>query len=289
MSASEVVKRNISGMRVIKTLQLLLENNYTMGELIENLNKKEKEPIFNNSVVSKYINTCRYCGIEIPKIHNRYFVANLPFGLDLSFKDIDLLNRLEMVAEQKLANKSKQVFNSFLTRLNKFSNKSITRVEEGTMQEAFDTFEKAINEKRYIRLMFRAKAVMDCIPLDIIEYRGKRGLKVFHENKEKKVSINRISGMEVLGKISPVEESNGQKVLFKLTGGLAIRYNLRDHEEIVMQKLPEYITVSNVGENKKELLSRLLRYGEYCEIMSPKSYREEMKQILKSMLENYGE
>ena len=71
MVANEVVKRNVSGMQVIKTLQTLLEDNYTMQELITRLNENEKEPIFNHSVISKYINTCRYCGIDIPKIHFR--------------------------------------------------------------------------------------------------------------------------------------------------------------------------------------------------------------------------
>ena len=65
-------KKNLSSMQVIKTLQILLQGDYTMNELIEQLNANESEPIFNNSVVSKYINTCRYCGIEIPKIHNKY-------------------------------------------------------------------------------------------------------------------------------------------------------------------------------------------------------------------------
>ena len=59
------IKRNISSMQVLKTLQKLLEGDYTMSELIEILNENEPDVVFNNSVVSKYINTCRYCGIEI--------------------------------------------------------------------------------------------------------------------------------------------------------------------------------------------------------------------------------
>ena len=75
MSKSLALKRNQSSMQVLKTLLLLLQDNYTMSELVEQLNLNEKEPIFNNSVVSKYINTCRFCGIEILKIHNKYYVT----------------------------------------------------------------------------------------------------------------------------------------------------------------------------------------------------------------------
>ena len=84
-------------MQVLKTLQVLLQGNFTMQELIERLNKSEEEPVFNNSVISKYINTCRYCGINILKIHNRYFVASMPFGLELTSGDIGLLERLQNI------------------------------------------------------------------------------------------------------------------------------------------------------------------------------------------------
>ena len=114
MATKEAVKKNISGMQVLKTLQLLLEDNYTMSELIERLNKKEKRPIFNNHVVSKYINTCRYCGFEIHKIHNKYFVAKLPFGLEFTSLDLDLLAKLQEIGLKKLANTAYKNFNSFI-------------------------------------------------------------------------------------------------------------------------------------------------------------------------------
>ena len=41
MSPSKTVKKNISGMQVIKTLQVLLEDNYTMEELVQKLNENE--------------------------------------------------------------------------------------------------------------------------------------------------------------------------------------------------------------------------------------------------------
>ena len=45
-------------MQVLKTLQVLLQGNFTMQELIERLNKSEEEPVFNNSVISKYPHNC---------------------------------------------------------------------------------------------------------------------------------------------------------------------------------------------------------------------------------------
>lgn len=291
MAKNELVKKNISGLQVIKTLQLLLEDNYTMSELTEKLNKNEKESIFNNSVVSKYINTCRYCGFDIPKIHNRYFLAKLPFGLDLYSRDYELLNILQDVANKRLSGKSNNLFNSFIRRLNKYSNRDIIRVEKKTFELTCEKFDKAIQEKRKIMLMFKAKALLECIPLSIEEYKGKLCFKVLYNDKTRFVAMDRISGLEILGKIfTPLDEQElGETVIFEIKGDLISRYTMREHEQEIARNLPESITVSNTGEDKDKLLARLLRYDNLCEIKSPQSYREEMKAMLEKMLSNYGE
>ncbi len=288
MSANQAVKKNISGMQVIKTLQILLEGNYTMSELTEKLNANEEEPIFNNSVVSKYINTCRFLGFDIPKIHNRYFVAKLPFGMTLSSREIELLDILQKTAIEKLSGKVNNLFNKFILRLNQYSNKDITRVEKNTLKITYELFEKAVQEKRRIRLMFRAKAILECIPLEIVEYKGKPCFKIMNKGKEKHVSIERISGLELLGKRFSPEEHSGQRVEFELTGELAQRYSLREHEDLLKSDL-NYKKIANNGENKEELFSRILRYDKDCKIIKPKSYADEMKAILDNMLANYGE
>ena len=289
MATNEVVKRNISGMQVIKTLLLLLKDNYTMAELISKLNENEKEPIFNNSVISKYINTCRYCVIEIHKIHNKYFVAKLPFGLIFTEKDLDLIKIIQKIAIESFTNRTLKLFNNFITRLNKFSNKDIIRIEKKTIDLAFEHFEKAIQENKRIKLMLKTKTIIECKPIDIINLNDKKRFKILVNDSEKIVSVDSVSALEILGKAFNTEEQAGQTVVFKLTGNLASRYTLREQEKLTEHHLPEYIVVSNVGENKNELISRLLRYDKNCEILRPQVYREEMKTELKAMLANYGE
>ena len=119
MAANQVVKKNNSSLQVLKTLKVLLEDDYSMNEIVDNLNANEKKPIFNNSIVSKYINTCRYCGIQIPKIHNKYFVAGLPFGLNLTLKDLDLLDTLQTTAVKFLSAKTVREFGKLIQKLNK--------------------------------------------------------------------------------------------------------------------------------------------------------------------------
>lgn len=289
MGTKEAVKRNQSSMQVLKTLQLLLEDNYTMSELIHKLNANEKEPIFNNSVVSKYINTCRYVGMDIPKIHNKYFVASIPFGLELSSRERDLIDELQYAVKNTMSVKSDNTFAGFIEKLSRYSNKQIVRVEPKTRQQAFELFDKAVAERRRINLLFRAKAVFECIPLRITEKKGKTCFNVIHDGKEKVIAADRITGLEIVDrKFTQPENSPVQDVVFKIKGPLAERYTLKENEQIQTSNLPEFIVVTNAGEDKERLFSRLLRYDINCEILYPLHYREEMKNLLDKMLQNYG-
>ncbi len=288
MGTKEAVKRNQSSMQVLKTLQLLLEDNYTMTELIHKLNANEKEPIFNNSVVSKYINTCRFCGLDIPKIHNKYFVASLPFGIDLSARELDLIEDLQYSVKNTMSAKADELFSAFLGKLSKYSNKQIIRVEPKTKQQAFELFDRAVAEKRRVNLLFRAKAVFECIPLRIVEKKGKTCFNVIHDGKEKTISAERISGLEIMDRrFQQSDDSPAQDVVFKLKGALAERYTLKENEELTKNERPDSITITNRGERKEELFARLLRYDSSCEIIFPLHYREEMKNLLEEMLRNY--
>lgn len=289
MANKEAVKRNQSSMQVLKTLQLLLEDNYTMTELIQKLNANEQEPVFNNSVVSKYINTCRFCGLDIPKIHNKYFVASLPFGIDISARELDLIEDLRYAVKNTMSAKADETFEKFLANLSKYSNKQIIRVEPKTRQKAFELFDKAVAEKRKINLLFRAKAVFECIPLRIVQKKGKTCFNVIHEGKEKVIAADRISGLEIMDRrFAQTENTSKQEVVFKLKGKLAGTYTLRENEEIMPDSTDGNLVISNKGEEKDVLFSRLLRYDKSCEILYPLHYREEMKNLLDEMLKNYG-
>ena len=281
-------KKNLSSMQVIKTLQVLLEGNFTMSELIEKLNQNEEEPVFNNSVISKYINTCRYCGIEIPKIHNKYFVTSMPFGLELTNTDINLLESMQNLVKNEMTSKYNKLFNSFVEKLNRYSNKKIARVEKATYQLTSELFENAVTDKRKIQLMLKNRVIMECIPIKITEVKGKTYFNVFYKNRERMIDSARVTGLEVM-KQKSLQNFNDESVIFLIRDDLAARYDLRENEQYTKTDRIGWKAISNRGENKEVLLSRLLRYDNKCEIVSPQSYRDEMKQILNDALNNYGE
>lgn len=288
MVASQNGKINTSSLQVMKTLLALLEEACTMQELIEKLNSKEKDSIFNNSVISKYINTCRYCNIEIPKIQNKYFVTKIPFGLNLSINDVELLKKMQKLCSDYFSKKINKGFNSFIDKLNRFSNKTILRIEKETINISFEAFEKAIKEERKVRLMLRTQAVIDCIPLSITTHQKRTYFRIKHDNKEKSIALDRIIGIEILNEIFKTPDFENNTAIFEVRGNLAHRYNLRENEVMIKQE-GSSITIENKGEDMNLLLSRLLRYDSLCEVKSPALCRSEMIKIINDTLANYGE
>ena len=290
MTKSQAVKINTSSLQVLKALLVMFNNNYTMAELVEHLNKDEKVHFYNNSVVSKYINTFRYCGIEITKIHNKYFLCKMPFGLDLSTKDIDLLDYLLQIAKRILGEKSYKVFEHFFGKISKFSNKNIMRVEGKTEKQVFEDFYNAINDCRKVEIIHKTKVYSKCTPLEIVQGNKRPYFKVLYENKEKLISIDRILGIKILNERFCTNYSN-QTILFKLRGGLSKRYTLREHEKLVNSNSNEII-VSNKGEpivnDEKALAGQAYRnvakriMGEevpFLNLDEPKGFMEKVKDL----------
>ena len=286
MTNSMAVKKNLSSIQVLKTFLLLLEDDYTMAELVDKLNSNEDKNVFNNSVVSKYINTCRYLGINIPKIQNKYYVASLPFGLEFTNREVDLIDDMQNTGKSTLSVLFNRRLFSCMKKLRRYSNKNIIRVDVGAEDNIRKNFEFAINEQRQIRLMYRSKEIIECNPVDIIMERGKYYFVVKHSGKNKQIALDRITGLEVLNKKFLLRDVKEPEIVFKLTGGLAKRYSLRENEEI-LDTGEDYIVVSNKGEPQNVLIQRLLRYDSLCEVLQPVLFREEMKNIISKMLANY--
>ena len=280
-------KRNLSSMQVMKTLQIILENNYTMAEILQKLNDNESTPIFNNSVVSKYINTCRYCGMKIYKIQNKYFVSSMPFGLRFDEKDINCLSEIRDVVENKMSKKSISVFNNFLDKINKFADKKIGKVEKGSYTEAFEVFEHAIADKRKIRIMFISGKNIEGIPITITSNKGRLFFNIFTNNKQHLYDVSRVSAVEETSE-KFVGYYGAKNVVFTLKDKLAKRYETRENEIILNSHQDGSITVTNKCENPEMLLSRLMRYDDKCEINIPEDIRNQMKTVIDNTLKNYG-
>lgn len=287
MNKGVFVKKNISAMQVFKTLLVLLEDNYTSQQLVDKLNQKEKRPIFTNAVTNKYINTLRHGGFLVNKVDNKYQLVNLPFGLDLLQNEIERLEQLYYVVKKRMSTKNILIFTRFLSRLNRYSRKTIVELTAETEETIFEKFENAIKEKRKLRIDLKNKKTVFCIPIRIINEKKYSRFLVNEDGKEKIISNKTVADIKIL-EFTPAKDFQQNVVLFKVKGSLAKRYILREWENVIEKKDGEII-VSNRNEPKEILLNRLLKYDICCEVISPKSYRDEMHELILATLKNYEE
>ena len=279
-------KINQSSLQVLKTLQVLLEDSYTMNEIVNILNDKEDTFVFNNSVISKYINTCRFCGMDIPKIQNKYYVAKIPFGMDLTNEEAELIEFLQDTAHQEMTKKQYSEFDDFVEKINRYSNKRIAHVQKEEFHASIEIFERAIFDKRKIKLLLKNQAEIIGIPVKIIDANNKTFFHMFCNGRDRMFDINRLSGIQEINDRF-IHTFSDTSTIFVLKGKLAKRYSPRENETITINP-DNTVTVVNRGENKDILLSRLLRYDNQCEIVTPKSYRRDFRQIIDDTLKNYG-
>ena len=284
----EPQKRNLSSIQVFKTLNMLLDGDYTMSELLEKLNANETDAIFNNSVVSKYINTCRFCGFNILKLHNRYFVVDIPFGMKLNDSESDAINELKNIIELNMSNRAIKVFNKFSTRISRFASKKITKIEKNSRTDFFEYFEKAISGRKTVQLLFKNNFNIIGIPLSIKYSKGKAFAHIFDSKKERMIDIARLSGIKVLNNTYYDNYNKEEDVVYILKSSLAKRYEIKKDEQLLKSNEDETLSVLNKCKNKEALLSRLMRYDELCEIVTPISVRKTMKQNINDTLKNYG-
>ena len=279
-------KINLSSLNVLKTFNVIFEGDYSMNEILTKLNAKEPDEVFNNSVVSKYINTCRYIGMIIPKINNKYFLTCVPFGMNLSLDEIDLITKFKKNIDDDMTSKCSKIFGEFIRKINRYSNKQIVKTDKIEYKLSFELFERAVATKHKIKLLFKTQDILECTPIKIIQDGNKTFFKVFNR-RNRMVDSERLSGIALLND-KFIDPFDGElTTIFKLSGSLAKRYEARSNEK-VEQCSDGSIIVTNQDENKEILFSRLMRYSNLCEILKPKAYRDEFKQILDDTLSNYG-
>ena len=145
------------------------------------------------------------------------------------------------------------MFNNFLHKLNRYSNKKIARVEKEEFSISLELFERAVAKKRKIKLIFKNRDELECIPLNITQKDNKTFFNVFNK-RVRNIDSSRLSGVELLEEnyINPFD--GNQTAVFILKSPLSKRYEARENET-VQQNNDGTITVTNRNENNILILS----------------------------------
>lgn len=283
-------KVSISSMRVLQMLQLLFEKSYTMNELMDAMSELTGEAC-TNFLISKYINTCRFCGIDIQKINGKYTLLKIPFGYLFSEDELVLLNRIADYCSSMRASKTVRNINSVITKINQHSDKYYAKVTIPEDDKRVIAFEEAIARNNKVELIYLEgdeEKNLVCEPYDITYDDEGLCFIVYDDKDSLRIPFMNVLDIKVT-KLKNFQKFSHASVTFVLKNVLAKRYTLRPEEKIIDEFDPVTggMSVLNVTEDKQTLLSRLMKYAELCEVRYPIVYRKEMLNIIDKTLENY--
>lgn len=281
-------KINIASYRVLRTLQCLFEQNMTMDELVSKLSAEFSDG-YNNFVASKYINTCRSCGIDIQKIKGQYVVMNIPFGKKFTGNEVELLYEISQYSKGIKSHNVEQHIEDFLSKLHITLFKSGNGIKSSENYRIIKQFEKALAVNSDIELVFNNGDKQHCTPSDIIINDEKLVFKVNKDGREEIIIPDELSDIRVEDENAKKAKFISEEVIFELSGKLAKRYQLRENEQIIKVKRSGTIVISNKYENHTDLKRRLMRYDALCKVVKPQEFADEMKDNIIGALANYTE
>ena len=285
MTNPQTCKLNTASMNVLYTMMTLLEKPMTMKELILSFAKFSPS---NNFVISKYINTCRFCKFDIVKDSGKYILRKLPIKISFSQDEEDLItNNLVDNAVKSNSTELINTFSGFLFKLCRLA--SFDAFAEPTLNKnpLLKEFEDSLYSELMIEVETKDGKNFTCSPVDIKYLQDKIIFSVFYNDSIRDIPLNKIvsikkTARKILTGIIP------HTVTFRLMKDLAKRYSARPNERILNIEADGSVIISNRSEDKEQLLKRLMRYDEKCEIISPKTLRDEFKTKIDKTLENYN-
>lgn len=293
--------------RVIETLKLLYNAPVCGHDIINYFEKLDsKNRIYTNEVILKYINTFKVFGLRFIKEKDKYVMLNAPQSYDFNHVSLEAIALIELLIKNFPEERVKVEVGNFLQRLEQHFSDSTRAIAYNMKRRDFINFEfdyskysdkireyeKYCIEGQRIKVFFEGKNGLDSLMIEPVEikYAGK---EVFLRGYNPVCAHIRDINFEAIKKVEqlPLRSSRvkfSYSVTFELKGRLAKAYRLHEGEEVFEVKPDGNILILSKKEDKELLLRRLLRYGELCEVVSPKSFREEMKERINKIIKNYS-
>lgn len=303
----KVKKIGDASVRVLETLKFLSQKSSTVQEILKNFEKIDPNSrIYTSEVILKYINTLKVFGFRFIKEKDKYVLLNMPSQIELNENRIQALLLIENALSKFPEEEVKREVRLFLQNLERrFSDNTrlllsnIKKPYEDKLkfdyskyEKQIQTYEKYCYDEQRLKITYKKKNKTETSiiaePNEIKYMANNVYFNVYNPATAQiqNINLDSITKAEQLPlKSNPVNMITS--VTFELKDRLAKAYNLHDGEKLLQLKTDGNIVVMNQKEDHSLLMQRLMRYGENCEIIAPKTLREEMKQLIKSTLELY--
>lgn len=296
-------KKHDTGLRILEVLKILLEKNLSKTELIEKLKENDLvENVYSQEAFLKYFNTFELSGLKLNRFQGKYSLNNALLKINLSKKEQEMLILL-INSITKLNNKSEEeIMRNFFLKINKYIdidlnneldniiNKETSIQNSNIRNNIIETLKHLIYEEQKVNITYKKTdntEETDTFELkEIIEKDNCIYVVCYSPllGRNRKININSIKSLNQLPqKISGVCYLNS--IVFEVYGRLASLYRLKPSEKVI-DFSNNHLTISNTEEDKDSLLLRLLKYGENCKIIRPKSLQEEFINLTNDILKN---
>lgn len=310
MSRYNTDNTTIAAYRVFETLKYLMHQPASVTDImkhLETLDLNSGKPL-SKGVIYKYIATLKFAGIKISRKNCKYLVKDLPFKIPFNSNNIKAVLLMEEIINQLpkqdiFENIRKLIYSIKMTSI-------ITPEDELNIKQEIQKIKFNIPTENQAKTIEEyEKYCKDNLKINI-EYKDMYGesCKVICEPIEVKFEDNQVYLYSYSASLNNFVEFNSKQIIkitqmpskcsdsrihslssstvFKLTDKLAKRYKPRADETV--QYNEDELTVMNKIEDKNKLLHRLMRYGALCEIKSPKTERNKMKEMIAKTLSNYN-
>lgn len=300
-------KKSDASIRVLETLKLLSIKNVSIQEIITHLEQTNHEKkVYTNEAILKYINTLKVFGFKFGKENGKYSLLNALVKFNFNESDLLGLKLLDESANIFPEETVKTKIVDFLQDLElHFSNETrmqsrkIKKTKPPKLQpnhkqhsEMIKKLERYCLDGQKIKISYKStKGVISIIaePNEINYIGNKIYFSIYNPMSAQihKIRLNDITGIEQLPlRVNPTNITSS--VTFLLKDRLANAYKLKENERLLNTNPDGSIVIINQREDRALLLRRLMRYGENCEVLSPKDLRESMHELIKSTIANYG-
>lgn len=299
-------KYNDSCIKIFKLLELLIDDKADYSAVI---NIFDDEAAKNNSafpvILNKYLNTLKIFGVKVKKVKNKYHLLNMPFNIPFTAEDVKAVNILKVASHILTSLKNRESLNSFIKsieiRYNEYAKSVAESIESDVhldlsfyftkFQEQILECEKLCAEKKKLEILYvsgDSEASIICSPKEVKYLNRKVCFSVFNQLSRQvfDIPIDNIKSITQLPTVSSSKEIS-MSVVYKLKGRLANSYKLKEWEYSNGFDKEGNLIVVNSNEDPDVLLSRLMRYGENCVILTPKFMRDRMTENIDKILENY--
>jgi predicted DNA-binding transcriptional regulator YafY len=276
-------KHHDSCVRVLEFLKLLILNDIDLKDIF-NFDNKLFQDIFAQETFLKYISTLEISGFGISKIGKKYSLNNSINRLDLDKSELQALIKIYESFDFSCIENQREYINSFFAKIKKLLPEEIKKEFENNINQ-FKNRENSIASRsnyyqKYVDLEQKIKITYNGETITVdpkkVEINDNTIYLIVYNPKTAeiiKLLTDKISSIETL----PLKSSSynmTSSVVFEVYEGLIDNYRLRECEYLQSFDKTKKVIV-NKGEDRIQLLKRLMKYGENCKIISPKSFKEQ--------------